>query len=123
MKTIIAGSRKIDDKEFVFSSLDEIHKEQPITLVICGMANGPDLIGKEWAEHRGIPVLSSPANWSKYGPAAGPIRNSEMAKEAEALIAFWDGVSTGTKDMIKKMKGRPNRIIIVDGGDHPKIDM
>ena len=35
-------------------------------------------------------------------PTAGPIRNAQMANYADALIAFWDGSSTGTRDMIRK---------------------
>ena len=41
-----------------------------------------------------------PADWEQYGPRAGYIRNSEMAKVATHLIAFWDGRSKGTKHMI-----------------------
>lgn len=41
-----------------------------------------------------------PADWNKHGRAAGPIRNEEMAQYADALIAFWDGKSRGTKSMI-----------------------
>lgn len=41
-----------------------------------------------------------PADWKKYGSSAGYIRNDEMAKYADCLIAFWDGKSKGTKHMI-----------------------
>jgi len=36
----------------------------------------------------------------KYGNAAGPIRNKQMAEYADALVAVWDGKSRGTKNMI-----------------------
>jgi hypothetical protein len=42
-----------------------------------------------------------PADWKTHGKAAGPIRNRQMAKNAEALIALWDGNSRGTKNMIE----------------------
>ena len=38
--------------------------------------------------------------WDKYGKKAGYLRNVEMAENANALIAFWDGKSKGTKHMI-----------------------
>ena len=42
--------------------------------------------------------------WKRYGRAAGPIRNKEMLKYAEEetpiVVAFWDGTSRGTKNMI-----------------------
>lgn len=45
-------------------------------------------------------VLSCPADWDKHGKSAGYKRNEEMARNADALIAFWDGKSKGTKHMI-----------------------
>ena len=45
-----------------------------------------------------------PADWDKYGKAAGYKRNGEMARNADALIAFWDGKSRGTKHMIDLAK-------------------
>ncbi len=41
-----------------------------------------------------------PAAWDTYGLKAGYIRNEEMADNADALIAIWDGKSRGTKHMI-----------------------
>ena len=45
-----------------------------------------------------------PADWNKYGKRAGYLRNADMAKEAHALIAFWDGKSKGTNHMIQLAK-------------------
>ena len=45
--------------------------------------------------------LLYPADWERHGRAAGPIRNEEMAEVSDALIAFWDGKSRGTKSMIE----------------------
>ena len=44
---------------------------------------------------------------------AGPLRNEKMARVADALIAFWDGKSRGTKNMIDlaNMKGISVRIV------------
>ncbi len=41
------------------------------------------------------------AGWKAHGKAAGPIRNKEMIHSSGALIAFWDGISKGTKNCIK----------------------
>lgn len=35
---------------------------------------------------------------------AGCIRNTEMAMNADTLVAFWDGKSHGTKHMISTAK-------------------
>lgn len=75
----------------------------------CGVAKGVDLLGKQWAINNGVPVKMFPANWKLHGNKAGFIRNVEMANYANALIAIWDGESSGTKHMIgiaKKLKLR-----------------
>jgi hypothetical protein len=47
---------------------------------------------------------------------AGPIRNGEMAKYADALIVFWDGKSRGTKNMIDLAEryGLKVRVVRID---------
>ena len=55
-----------------------------------------------------------PADWKKYGKSAGYVRNSEMAEVAESLIAFWDGKSRGTKNMIDIAKNKGLKVRIVN---------
>lgn len=68
------------------------------------MAKGADLLGKKYAEEKRYVVRRMPADWDKHGRAAGPIRNKQMAQSADALIAFWDGKSKGTENMINLAK-------------------
>ena len=42
------------------------------------------------------------------------IRNKEMAENAEALIAFWDGESKGTKAMIEIAKNKNLKVRIIN---------
>ena len=60
--------------------------------------------------------MEFPADWDKHGKSAGYKRNLEMAENADALIAFWDGESRGTKHMIDiaKEKNLLTRIIRYD---------
>ena len=44
------------------------------------------------------------ANWDTFGKRAGYIRNQEMANNADALVAFWDEESKGTRHMIEIAK-------------------
>ncbi|WP_276914036.1 DNA cytosine methyltransferase [Aneurinibacillus aneurinilyticus] len=53
------------------------------------------------------------ADWDKYGNSAGYIRNREMAQSADALMAFWDGKSPGTKHMIDLAKEYGLSVIVV----------
>ena len=109
----IVGSRTFKDYEFMKRKLDKCFMLKKPTAIICGMANGADLMGKRYAEENDIPVMEYPAEWDKYGKTAGYIRNTEMADVADAVIAFWDGKSEGTKHMIETSQKRniPTRII------------
>ena len=51
--------------------------------------------------------------WDKYGPSAGPRRNAQMAEVADALIAFWDGKSRGTKNMIDTANKKDLQVAVV----------
>lgn len=98
MKTIIAGSRSITDIEHVKRAIEK--STFVITEVVTGLEYGPDLLGKEWAIDNNIPVKEFPSDWETNGRKAGIIRNKDMIKYAESLIAIWDGESRGTKTII-----------------------
>lgn len=100
MKTIIAGSRSIPPIEFLYA-MEHCPFLSEITHVISGKAKGIDTYGEKFAQINGLPILEYPANWSKYGKYAGFIRNKEMVKIADCLIAIWDGKSNGTRHTIK----------------------
>jgi hypothetical protein len=80
----------------------EAPPDTPIEIV-SGGAEGVDTIAIEWAKANHLPVNVFPADWSKHGKSAGPIRNAEMAKYADALICIrWD-YSKGSKNMAELM--------------------
>ena len=116
-RVIIAGCRSYEcnDENYADAEkyLDECFSRRKPTAILCGEARGADQIGKRYAKSHGIEVKSYPADWKKYGRSAGMLRNKEMLKNADALVAFWDNISPGTKNMIviSKEKGIPVRII------------
>ena len=103
MKWIIAGSRTFNDKEFIKQFFAEcINKYGEPDEVISGGAKGVDAFAKSWARYNKYFFMEFPANWDKYGPAAGPIRNKEMASYAgkdAILVLVWDGKSKGSLSM------------------------
>ena len=102
-KLIIAGSRTINSTvEEIGRMVDHNFFSLP-SEVVCGLAKGPDLVGKAWAAQMNIPCRDFPADWEKYGKRAGILRNEEMGDYADALLALWDGESRGTKHMIDYM--------------------
>lgn len=98
MRVIIAGSRSARNYLDCIRAVDAARFE--ITEVISGTAAGADRLGERYAEENGITLRKFPADWSKHGKSAGYIRNQEMADNADALIALWDGESRGTKHMM-----------------------
>ncbi len=108
-KVIIAGSRGFSNykllKEKCNKYLCEKRKEYNI-IIISGGARGADTLGEKYAQDEGFSLEKFPANWNKFGKSAGFRRNEQMAEVADALIAFWDGKSHGTKHMIEIMENK-----------------
>lgn len=124
LNLIIAGSRDFNHyptlvnacTEFIetFCSCGVLPTETlKSTDIISGMARGADSLGAEFGRTYCRKVIEIPADWGKYGKAAGPIRNEEMAKIADAAIVFWDGESRGTENMIDIMTrlNKPCKIV------------
>lgn len=112
-KVIIAGSRTFDDYDLLHERCDYFFSNKKPTAILCGEARGADRLGKRYGIEHGIEVLYFPADWDRNGKSAGYLRNREMAENADALIAFWDGVSKGTLNMIElaNKKGIPVRVV------------
>lgn len=109
MKTVVIGSRNFDDYATLVATL----VGEPISELVTGGATGADALAARYARERGLKLTEIQANWPKHGRSAGPIRNAELVKRAERVIAFWDGKSPGTKDTINKAKaaGKPVQIV------------
>lgn len=111
MKIIIAGSRDFNDYELLDKEVSSILNSLvgvPMNnmIILSGGAKGADKLGERYSILNKFNLKKYPANWDKYGKSAGFIRNAEMAKLADILIAFWDGKSKGTKDMIDRMSDK-----------------
>jgi len=103
MKVIIAGGRDFRDYQRLSDLCDhKLQRYLPTELeIVSGTCSGADLLGEAYANERGYSIKRFPADWNKHGKSAGYIRNKQMAEYADALIAFWDGKSKGTKMMIE----------------------
>lgn len=104
-RLIVAGSRDFNNYELLKQKCDTLLSQKRLThsiVIISGTARGADRLGERYAAEHGYRIERFPADWDRDGIAAGPIRNSQMAAHADALVAFWDGQSRGTKDMIER---------------------
>ena len=102
-KVIVAGGRDFNDYAFVERKLDHLFQNITDIQIVSGKAPGVDSLGEAYAEKRGLSVAEFAADWSR-GKKAGPERNRKMCEYADALVAFWDGLSRGTANCIKTAK-------------------
>ena len=111
MRLIIAGTRTLDvaDDEITRAIADMGR----VSEVVSGTCAGPDRAGECWAARYGVPVTRFAPDWQGRGLRAGPERNEAMAAYADALLAFWDGRSAGTRDMIKRARAHALRVHVV----------
>ena len=118
-KVIIAGSRSFNDYTLLKTELDKLFNESFI--IVSGGAKGADTLGELYAREKGYEIERHLAKWNdlsvpncrikynSYGPynaMAGHNRNQEMLnsvlenKDGGCVVAFWDGKSKGTENMI-----------------------
>lgn len=115
-RVIIAGGRNFINYVMVAERCEYYLQNKLKThnvIILSGHASGADSMGEKFAEDHNLKCELHPANWELYGKAAGPIRNEEMAKVADALIAFWDGKSPGTKSMISLARRKGLQVAVV----------
>jgi len=111
MKLAIIGSRTFNDYNLLVSTLEQYKPK--ITLVVSGAAKGADSLGEKWAIKNNIKTLIFPADWEKYGKRAGFIRNEDIIKNCDCVIAFWDRISKGTAKSLSLCEkyNKPYKII------------
>lgn len=115
MHIIIAGCRDFNDYSVVEKEvMDFIGKFIGKIEIISGGAIGADALGERFAKEHNLSLKVVPADWKTYGRSAGPRRNEQMARMAGTLIAFWDGKSRGTKNMIDTAKKLGMRVKVVN---------
>jgi len=116
-RVIIAGGRDFNNYELLQTKMDFYLQNQTDVTIVSGMAKGADALGVRYAHSKNLNIAEYPAEWKRKDgscdKAAGYKRNLKMADNADALVAFWDGHSKGTKHMIDTMLKRnmPVRIV------------
>lgn len=114
-RIVVAGCRDYNNypeaKAYIDFCISNIKQDHTLVF-LSGSCRGADALGERYATENGYSIERYPAEWDKYGRAAGPKRNLEMAKNCDYVICFWDGKSRGTKTMIEYAKslGKPVRI-------------
>lgn len=113
---VVAGGRDFNDYNLLCNKLDSLlrTKKPQDVVIVSGMAKGADSLGERYAKERGYKCWQFKADWDRLGKRAGFDRNVMMADHSDALVAFWDGYSRGTKHMIDIAKERGLAIRVVN---------
>lgn len=115
-RVIIAGSSSFCDYvlfkkkcEYYLSAKMNSHK---IT-VLCGTSTNTKSFINKYCYENSMNVEPYYAYWDKYGQDAAYRSNERMIKHADALIAFWDGESKVTCDLINLAKLNGLKVAVV----------
>lgn len=118
IRVIVAGGRDFTDQARMYEVLNEystaVFGSDYALSIVSGGARGADRMAEAWATAAGVPCIVMPANWKAHGKGAGHKRNREMAEVGDHLIAFWDGKSAGTRNMIDTARALGLTVQIVE---------
>ena len=86
LRVLICGGRDFHDVDLMYDVL----KQFDIEHVISGHASGADQMAEMWGDENRIPLSIYPADWSRHGKSAGPIRNQQTLDEGkpDLVVAF-----------------------------------
>ena len=100
MRVAVIGSRSIKIKNLEHFLPDDT------TEIISGGATGVDTSAREYALINGLKFKEFLPDYSRYGRAAPLKRNITIIENSDLVLAFWDGISHGTKYVIEQCKKR-----------------
>lgn len=120
----MCGSRTFDKPNVIYTMLDGLFMQYGLDLVVIeGAAPGADSIAGTWADNCLDPNnhLRFPADWERYGKAAGPIRNKQMLVEGQPdeVWAFVDKpleTSRGTLNMTQQAEHADVTFVVIEVG-------
>lgn len=98
MKVGVIGSRGL--------TVDNLEQYLPedTTEIVSGGAKGIDTCAREYALSHDIKLTEFLPEYSRYGRGAPLKRNLQIISHSDLVIAFWDGQSKGTKNVIENCK-------------------
>ena len=126
MKLAIIGSRSFDNYNLLENTI-KLYLARCITgrnvpencwqykfdEIISGGAIGADALGAIFAHENNIKLTEFIPDWKKYGKKAGILRNEDIIKNCDVVLAFWNSESRGTANSLSIAKKLKKTTIIV----------
>lgn len=138
---LVCGGRRYMDSDRVYAVLNQVldaltgakmpmrlvhgacNVKRPYTRIDTDPPVGADAIAHRWAlRHKDeVEVVPYPADWTKHGLAAGPLRNQAMLDEQKpALVIAFPG-NKGTRDMVRRARAAHIPLWIVPAKGELKV--
>jgi len=114
----IIGSRNMKSQQhhqhqelFIQGITQVLEKYGQPSTVVSGGAKGADTIGENWANDNNIKCVVYKPDWKKLGKRAGIVRNYDIIKDADHVLAFPSRHGKGTQHSISIAK-KANKDVI-----------
>ena len=131
MKIVICGGRDFSDIDLFLTEIHAILEDKHDFTIIQGGATGADSFAKQYAEMNNFKHEEYKAAWDDldapgavikinkktgkpYNIRAGHDRNFVMLDLADMVVAFWDGKSPGTGEMVREATKRNIPLVVVN---------
>ena len=114
MRLAVVGSRNCNDYGLVHVALSrylDVHGESLV--IVSGGAKGADSLAARFARENNLELIEHLPDWNRFGKSAGFKRNWLIWQDADAGVAFWDGISRGTAHSfdIAKQQGKSLEVV------------
>jgi hypothetical protein len=130
MKIVICGGREFHNTELFITEMHSILEGKENFTLVSGGATGADTLARKYAQMNEYPFEEYLAEWDNldapgavvktnkktgklYNARAGHDRNFVLLDMADMIVAFWDGISPGTGEMVREAKKRNIPLVIV----------
>jgi len=87
--------QKYENEESVYELLCR-YVPANTTEIVSGGATGIDTLAEVYAERNRLRLTVFKPDYKSFGKRAPLVRNEEIIRYAQYVLAFWDGVSHGT---------------------------
>lgn len=119
MIVLVTGSREFEDPVPVYRALNDALTNGMRSIVVGDCPTGADHYARTWAGMMGVPCEMVRADWTRWGKAAGPLRNRRMVdvyRPTACLAFFWPGAGNrGTTDCANYAEAQGVQVLRFDG--------